>query len=184
MKRWQSLLLGVTVSAVTLIIALRGNDLSQLGNELERGRYFYVVPSLALMWVVLVIKGIRWRLLLDRKLEPGHSFHILNVGNFLNQVLPMRLGEIARGFLTTRLQPPISIFTSLSSIVVERLIDLLAVVALVAVAINIVPIPKELEAGAKVTGLLSLGGFVILLLFALKQSLVQQVMRRLESTLP
>src|SRR5258708_6829037 len=93
MKRWQSLLLGVTVSAVTLIIALRGNDLSQLGNELERGRYLYVVPSLALMWVVLVIKGIRWRVLLDRKLEPGYSFHILNVGNFLNQVLPMRLGE-------------------------------------------------------------------------------------------
>jgi uncharacterized protein (TIRG00374 family) len=176
MKRWQSLLLGLVISAATLAYVLHGIDFSTFGSELTRGRYLYLVPALALIVLGLVLRGVRWRVLLDDKIELGHSFHIMNVGYFFNAWLPLRLGEVARAFLVTRLKPPLSIFTALSSIVVERVTDLLAVVVLIVLAMNITAVSPEIKAAAQATGVIAVAGIIVLMLFAARRALAHRIL--------
>jgi uncharacterized protein (TIRG00374 family) len=184
MKRWQSLLLGLVISAATLAYALYGTDFSRFAEELARGRYLYLVPTLPLIVLGLVLRGVRWRVLLNDKIGLGHSFHIMNVGYFFNAWLPLRLGEVARSFLVTRLKPPISIFTALSSIVVERVTDLLAVVALIVLAVSITPVSPEIIAGARVTAVIAVGGLIVLILFASRRALAHRILGLVLHILP
>ncbi|MEP7285549.1 MAG: lysylphosphatidylglycerol synthase transmembrane domain-containing protein [Chloroflexota bacterium] len=184
MKRWQSLLLGVVVSVATLAYALRGIDFNQLGGELLRGRYLFLLPTLLLGIAGLALRGVRWRALLDNRIGLGHSFNILNASYLFNTFLPLRLGEVVRAFMATRLTPPISMFTSLSSIVVERLADILAVVLLVVLAVTIAPVTPEIENAARISGIIAVVGMIALSIFAARRSLAHQVLNLVLRLLP
>lgn len=171
MKRWQSLLLGVVISGLTLAYALNGNDLSKLGQELGRGSYLWLLPALIIVVFSLFLRAFRWQALLNDRIALRHSFHIMNVGYFFSVWLPLRLNEVARSYLVTRLKPPLSIFTALSSIVVERLIDLIAVVILVVLAISIAPVTPEVIAATQFTGIAAIAGMLVLTVFAVRRSL-------------
>lgn len=176
MKRWFGILLGIVISAATLAYALHGNDLNQLGGEIARGRYLYVIPCVILVIIGFFFRTLRWRSLLNERITFGHSFHILNISYFLNAWLPFRLGEVGRAFLTTRLRPPISMFTSLSTIVVERLTDLLAVVVVMMLALSMNISSSEVTTAAKATGILAIGGILALAVFASRRSLAHALL--------
>ncbi|GAB4550596.1 MAG: hypothetical protein OHK0023_16710 [Anaerolineae bacterium] len=171
MRRWMNILIGVIVSAATLAFALNGNDLSKIGGELSRANYFWTLPCAALIGLGLWLRGMRWRFLLNQRLTPTHSFHITNISYLLNAILPLRLGEVARAYLVTRLKPPISMFTALTSVVVERLVDLLAVVVLVVLAVMLQPVSEEVQRAAQVTGIIGVAGLIVLAVFAARRNL-------------
>ncbi|HRE46434.1 MAG TPA: lysylphosphatidylglycerol synthase transmembrane domain-containing protein [Aggregatilineales bacterium] len=184
MKRWASILLGLAISAATLALALGGQDFSQIGGELRRANYFWVLPCAVFVFVGLVFRGFRWRVLLNDRTNLTHSFHIMNVGYFFNAWLPLRLGEVARTFLVTRLTPPISMFTALSSVVVERLIDLGTVVVLVILAIVIAPVSPDIQRGALISAVIAAIGIGVLLLFARRRDLAHRVVNLALRLLP
>lgn len=184
MKRWQSIALGLAVSVFTLWLALRGNDLSKIGAELQSGNYLYVIPGILLMVLALIARIFRWRFLLANRISTMHSFHITNIAYLLNVLLPLRLGEIARAFLTTRLTPPLSIFTSFSSIVVERLLDLLAVLIIVVIAVMIAPVPQQIIAAAMATGVLAFVGLAVLAILAVRRDLAHRILDVVDRILP
>src|SRR5579859_1634096 len=134
MANWRSILLGLGISVVTLGLALRGNDLSQLGPVFEQGRYLYLLPTGLFIIVGTLFRAWRWLVLLNNQATIADSFNILSAGNFLNAILPFRLGEVARGYLLSRRNPAVSFFTGFSSIVAERMIDLVALAGLVFLA--------------------------------------------------
>jgi uncharacterized protein (TIRG00374 family) len=176
MKRWQSLILGVVISVATLAYALNGNDLSKIGDELASGNYLWIIPCSALIGLGLWFRGLRWRFLLNERITALHSFHITNISYFLNAWLPLRLGEVARAYLVTRLKPPIAMFTALSSVVVERLIDLLAVVILVVLAVLLTEVPSEVQASAQLIGVVSVLGIFVLAFFAARRQLAHAIL--------
>jgi glycosyltransferase 2 family protein len=184
MKRWQTVLLGIVVSVATLAYALNGVDFRALGAEFVAGNYLFVLPAFAFVVLGLALRAMRWRALLNDRMAFIHSFHILNIGQFLNSILPLRLGEVTRGFLATRLNPPISVFTALSTVVVERLVDVIAVVVLIVVALLIAPITREIETAARVSGTLSIIGLVVLALFAARPSLAHTLLNLVLRIIP
>jgi len=164
-KRWPSLIVGVAVSVLALYYLLR-RDLSGVQDELVHARYWAVLPTLALTLLGLWLRSLRWRVLLGYRIAPRHSFHILNVSYFVNAVLPLRVGELARAVLAARIDPPIPVLTSLSSVVVERLLDTLAVFGLI--GLTLLALPVGLEIGL-IGGLLGVGtviGVIVLAAFA------------------
>lgn len=183
MKQWRSLLLGIVFSLATLTLALWGNDLSKVGDELARGNYWWALVGFAFMIAGLITRAYRWRTLLNDKIEINRSFNIMNIGYFLGVILPFRLGEVARAYLTTRLDPPISMFTSLSSIVAERLVDLLTVIILLAAAFSLLPLPSNLDPLAVLnieriiltSAVIAGVGLVVLVLFAVRRKLAHQL---------
>ncbi len=178
MKRWQSLLLGLIISAATLAYALRGVHLEELGDEFRRGQYLYLLPAAIFTVAGLALRAVRWRVLLNKRITLFHSFHILNVSYLLNGVIPFRLGEVGRAYLATRIDPPISMFTSLSTVVVERVTDMLMVVILLVIAIAITPLSPDLApvaTAAQLSGLLAIVGMGVLVVFAARRTLAHRV---------
>ncbi len=164
-RRWPSLLLGGLVSLIALWLLLR-RDLGGVQDELTHARYWAVIPCLLVSVFGLWLRSIRWRVLLPGRLSIGHSFHILNVSYFVNAVLPLRVGELVRAGLAARLDPPVPVLTSLSTILVERLLDTLAVFALIGITLAVLPAGFEVGLLGLILGSGALAGVIVLAVFA------------------
>ena len=159
-RRIVFVLVSVAVSAALLLVILRDIQFEEVLASIAAADPALLLLSFALVAVALVLRGIRWSVLLDRRIPIAPATHMVNI-MFLGNQLPLRLGEVARGMLATRHQVPLG--TSASSIVVERLIDTLIVVLMIAAAVGGSP---DLTERAALFGALALFGFLVLLFFA------------------
>ena len=154
-------LASIAVSVAILLVILRDVPLNEVLESLREADLGYVLVSLLMILLGLVVRGIRWSVLLGRRISYVESTHMITV-TFLGNQLPFRLGEVARSVLATRNGVPLA--TSASSIVAERLIDTLVVVLVIAVSVSQLPgaLPEVTER-ALLFGLLALVGFIVLL---------------------
>jgi glycosyltransferase 2 family protein len=162
---WQIGLLGIIITAVVIVFFASQLNFAQLTSALAAGRYIYLLPCMAALVIGLWTRGLRWRALLKDDLPPMRAFHILNVSYLVNGLLPLRLGEVARAWLASRAEARVTIPRAISTIVVERLLDLLAVLCLVALAATST-LPPELRTAAFALAPLALGGLVVLVVLA------------------
>ncbi len=176
MKRWRIGLLGLAVSLLAIYFIVSQVDLEQVGNALLAARYEYLLPTALLLVAGLVTRAARWRVLLNGKLPPLRAFNIMNVAYLVNGILPLRIGEVARVYLATQVEPPVPVFQTASTIIVERLLDLLAVVLLLAGTLVAGPVPVELRAAAVVAGPAALFGFLGLVFLSWKRGLALRLM--------
>ncbi len=117
-------LFGLLISAVFLYLAFRKVDFNLLAESLKRAEYIWLVPSFFLMLLSVVFRALRWRYLLRsvKDVEFIHLFSASAIGLMANNLLPARLGEIARAWVIGE-KAGISKTTSFASIVVERVFD-------------------------------------------------------------
>ena len=134
-------LIGVAISAITLYVILHGVDLAEVADILRTAAPGWLALMLVGIVVDLMIRGLRWQ----RLLAPIHavpyrrSLGYLLIGYLANNLLPARLGELVRAhYLGDR--EGVSRTTTLGTIVVERVIDTVVVVAIAALAIVILAV--------------------------------------------
>lgn len=189
-ENWRILLLGLLVSGAAIFVIASQIDLPLLWEALRGGRYGYLLPAGLLTAIGLGARAVRWRVLLNGRLPLGRTFHILNISYLLNMMLPFRLGEVARMWLAWRRTPAmgdsdgVPILQSASTIVVERMLDLLTVVLFIAVALAAGPVPDELRATGIVTGAGALGGFLFLVFLSGQRSLAHNITAFVVKRLP
>jgi uncharacterized protein (TIRG00374 family) len=186
LKRWRIGLLGVIVSVLAIYFIVSQVSVAALGDALIHARYVYLLPTFALLVIALIPRALRWRVLLSGSLPLGRTFSIMNVGYLVNGVLPLRVGELARAYLGTRAVPPVPIFKTISTLIVERLLDLLAVIVLLLLALAGGPIPEQLRAAALIAAPTTIVGFLVLVFLSSQRTvanrLAQRVMSQLERT--
>lgn len=183
MKKWLTFGLGAVVS-VGIFVALVGSELGAVKDELVRARYIYLIPCALLLIAGLLTRAMRWQILLDGRVSVWHSFHIMNVGYFVSSILPFRIGDLARAWLTTRLRPPVSSFSSLSTIVIERLVDLLFVVLVLGGCLIVLDVPTEVTSVGVLMGTAALVALITLSLFAARPEWAKLILKRIEGWLP
>lgn len=183
MRKWVSLGVGVIISVVIFILLI-GSDLDVLREELAQAHYIYLLPGAGLFIIGIGTRAVRWRLLLKNQISFKDSFHIINIGYFLSGILPLRLGDVARAWLTTRLERPVSGFTGLSTILIERLLDLLAVLALLGFSLFLLDVPREVSSVGAVMAVMALGSGLVIAFFAAKPHLAHQILIYAENALP
>jgi glycosyltransferase 2 family protein len=166
LKHWRIYALGVLVSAAAIFFVVRQIDIQQLVQALGQANYLYVIPASALIVIGLGARALRWRALLGGTISPLPAFSIINITYLVNGLLPLRLGELARAFLASRGQQGVPVFTSLSSIVLERLLDMLAVLVILGISIGATPLPAEIRAAAAAFTPLLVIGFAVLIFLA------------------
>ncbi len=91
--------------------------------------------------VSMVMRAIAWQFLLQRQVALPRVVLTLNEGYFFNNILPFRMGELARAFLMGR-QSRKGMFYVLSTIVVERSYDLVIAAGLLLATL---PLALKLE---------------------------------------
>jgi len=182
MKKFLTLVLGMLISGGALYYLLRG-DVETLKTEISGGRYGYMIPAALFYVLALVARGYRWRVLLGYRTSVWHAFHIMNVGYMFNS-LPLRVGELARAWMTTRLSPPIAFFTALSSIFVERVLDLLMVMAFLGVSLLFLPVPRQVSISGATIGVITLIMAVLMVYFAHNRTLPHTILGGVQRLLP
>jgi len=142
-------------------------DVGQLGRVLVGVRLGYIGAGVLLLLVSLFFRAQRWRILLRPSFPQIRYWPVyaaMNAGYMINNVLPLRLGEVFRAYFLGKAEQ-ISKSSILATIVVERLIDTLAMLVLLGITIFFFPFPGWIR-----NALFYLGGAIILLivfLFAL-----------------
>src|SRR5262245_35559072 len=131
------------------------------------------------------VRAQRWRILLrplgDVPLYPSLSATAIGFG--ASAVLPFRLGELIRPALLGR-AVGCGMSAALSSVVIERLFDMLLVIScLVGVALAY-PVPPALRRGAAVLGALAVLGFVILLVMQRNRAVTERLTTGVLGRLP
>lgn len=183
-RHWRILALGTLVSGVVIVLIARQLDLELLWESLRTANYAWVIPAAVLAALGLYTRAIRWQVLLGGGLRMSRTFHVMNIAYMLNAVLPMRLGEVARAWLASRGEDGVPFFHTASTIVVERLLDLLAVAVFLAIGLVVGPVPDVLRTTGLITTVLALGGFLFLVLLAAKRSWATALFEAVAGRLP
>ena len=178
MKRWRVGLLGLVVSLAAVYFIASQVNLNQLKEAIVGARYIFVLPTAFFLVVGLVTRALRWQVLLGGDLPLGRTFSIMNVAYLVNGVLPLRIGEVARMYLATRSTPPVPPMKTASTIVVERLLDLLGVVVMVVLALLMAggAVPDQIRATALFSGVVAVVGFGVLVVMAQQRPLAQRLL--------
>ncbi len=164
MRKAIFVIISIIVSAVFLWLALRDVPLDQVLEAIRRANLFWVLVSFLSVGLALLLRGIRWRVLLSSRMTLAQCTHIFNVGMLVNQ-LPLRAGELVRVVVATRYNVPA--FTSAASIIVERLLDVVMVVIVLAIGLSRAPfVPEGIGNTALVFSGVAVVGFAALIVFA------------------
>jgi len=97
----------VCVAGVVLLaVALRGVDLSRVRALVAGVRPGWVAAALAVYVSAYVLRALRWRLILKpvARVRVPESFFMLMAGYFVNYIVPVRAGEVAKAFFLKRLK--------------------------------------------------------------------------------
>lgn len=135
MLRQKRFWLGVFVSLGLLVFVFYQTDPAKIWNSLQRAQYIYLIPGLALYFLGVGVRAIRWRFLL-RSIKPIPSrvlFRTVVIGYMANDILPARMGEIVRAYILGT-QENVSKAATLVTIVVERIFDGLTMLLFIVVA--------------------------------------------------
>ena len=116
---------GIGVSAFFIWWVLRGEDPAEIMAQISQANPWYFLASIFVGTAGYFVRALRWKVLLH-PLKPDTAlrsrFAGISIGFAINNVIPARLGEIARAFALTRMEP-ITVSGSLGSLVVERFLD-------------------------------------------------------------
>lgn len=178
------LAIGVLASMGAIAFIATQIDLSLFGEAWAQARYIYIVPCIVFLLIGLFTRAVRWRVLLSEGLPFWRTFNILNVAYLINGFIPFRIGELVRIWLASRAEPPIPYLKTGGTIIVERLLDLLAVVVMIAFALFNGPVPEWLRVTGLSTGIIAVGGFIALVFLSRQRDLAHGILALVMRVLP
>jgi hypothetical protein len=114
---------GLVISVIALVIVFRVLDLKKFVLVVQQADVFFLFLGILSEILWLIVRGFFWRTLLQKKVSYRDSFITINEGYLLNNILPLRLGEIGRAFLIGR-KAHIDFWQVIPSILIERALDL------------------------------------------------------------
>ncbi|MEP6764177.1 MAG: lysylphosphatidylglycerol synthase transmembrane domain-containing protein [Gemmatimonadaceae bacterium] len=197
---WRSAL-GILLSALLLWMTLRGIEFHEVWKVLRNSNLWLFALSTVVATCVFPLRARRWQPILEP--VAGHIpfaplWRSTAIGFAINNVLPLRAGEVARAFTLTRQVPRVALTTSLSSLAVDRLFDAIVLFSMMfgamldpafpsGVKIQGLSIAQLAATGIALMAVLLVGCYAIVLqperMSALVSAIAHRVLPRFESTL-
>jgi uncharacterized protein (TIRG00374 family) len=138
------------------------------------------------------VRGRRWWYLFPPGSNPPGLTPAMMIGYMVNNVVPARAGEVARVYVVARrwsaadanaarLHP---FWTTLATLVVERVLDGLAVVLILAVLVLVIPVPRIIAVGAMAILAIDLAGIGVLIALVVTPAPCERLIARLARRWP
>ncbi|MBK9343632.1 MAG: flippase-like domain-containing protein [Dehalococcoidia bacterium] len=139
-------LIGLVVTAVCAALLFRLIPWSSTEAALQAADPRFIALAVTCLVASLVAKTVRWRLLLPEgsAVSTTRLYRILHISFLLNNVLPARLGDVARVAMTTR-QPGIRFGHVISSMLTERVTDMVTLLTGFLLISPFLPVPDGYE---------------------------------------
>jgi uncharacterized protein (TIRG00374 family) len=160
-NRIVKLLLTLAVSGVCIWISMKDVRLGEVLASLRHANYLGFVGVMVLTLLGFWVRAVRWRSLIaaPRRIGNDSLFSATMIGFMANNVLPFRLGEFVRPWALSR-REGLSKTTLLATIVVERVVDMLTLLAILGISLLVHPFSAATEGGRMVR---AGAGFMLLL---------------------
>lgn len=117
-------IIGTIISVVFLWLAMRKVEFDQLVSVVSGAKWEWLIPNIILVVGVMWLRAWRWQMILKPvgKVPYSRVYSSTMIGFMVNNVLPARLGEIARA-VSLGIKANLSRSATLATIVVERIYD-------------------------------------------------------------
>lgn len=136
-------LLSIVASIICSWLFVRKIDWALLKNALIEANYWFIIPTIILNLLFYVVRAFRWQGLLSHiKTIPAINLLSLTfIGFMANNILPARVGEALRPFLLYK-KEDIKFSTSVATVIVERIFDMLVLIIFTVGVIVLLPHPS------------------------------------------
>jgi uncharacterized protein (TIRG00374 family) len=154
-------ILGLLISGLTLYLALQRVSLWEVTREIRQANTLWVLLAVISVLANTLLKGLRWyRLTAEVGRKAGYKRVIsANVaGQLLNLIYPARAGDVSRVLIVG--QDGREKAYTVGSVVLEKLIDLVAYVLLAVVLLILLPFPDWLGRSVTVASAVAVAGIV------------------------
>jgi glycosyltransferase 2 family protein len=170
-KIWKATL-GYVIAIVCLAWVFHDVRIGELMSSITTIQWSWVAGAVVFDILSYACQGMRWSLLLHpvSRTSTYRATEAIYAGLFVNEVLPMRLGEILRIYLAAR-WASVRFDAVVPSILVERFFDAIWLALAFGITVLFVPLPKYLvdaEGILGVTALAATGLFIYVVFY--KQS--------------
>ena len=179
-------LIGLIISAAAVYLSLRRIDFNALWAALQSVNFLFFIPAIAGQLACFFLKGTGWRYLLfpaKKDIRVISTTTVLIIGLMVNNLLPAKMGELARGYLMgERENLPKTL--CLSTVAVEHLLDILILTVFLILLLPFVTLPPWLRTSGMLVGLTAVGMIVILFIVMRREEKYLSWIHRLLQFLP
>jgi hypothetical protein len=199
---WLRLLLGLLAGAIGLWLITRDLELSDIEQAFLEAKPGYILLAALVILVTILAKTWRWQLLFinnGRPLtketpHPGSPpgspafsalFWPLILGQFINTISPVRVGDLAR-VVTLERETGIDKVQGLSTLVVEKTLDIITLVMTLFLILPTVVLPETISLARRgmLMAAVAVTLLVLLLIFAYYRERITTLAGRLIKRLP
>ena len=185
MKQWR-FWLGILISLVCLTLVLWRIDYREVLNALAQANYAWLIPAALPFAATIACKVLRWQLLFPgdhSRIRRSKLLSALMISYALNTILPARLGEVARAYVIGESEN-VSKSLAFSTIVVEKVLDVLTLLLFLVLLLPFVPLPSWIQQSALIIAPLFLCFFAIILALAYQRKRTLAVVRYFVERVP
>lgn len=164
------LLFGLATSAVCVYLAFRKVDFSNMLAAWQTANYWWLVPAVLLMFLSLWLRAVRWGYFMEpiKHVRTPKLFSAMMIGYMANNLFPLRLGEFLRAYAIGK-SAGVSKAASFATIIVERIFDVLSLLAILALTVFYHTFPDWIEKTAWMIFVASVG-FIIFVVFLMEKT--------------
>jgi len=154
---------GIAISIALLALLFRSVDPRELIRALRGINGIWLIPAVVLTLLSYLMRAVRWKYLLSPLKQTSFANRVSAtlIGYMANNLLPARLGELARAYLLAE-REGIGTGAVVATLVIDRLTDGFTVLLLLLVTVFTLRLPPGSEAAQR--GLMA-GGYVTLGLY-------------------
>lgn len=162
MRNWKSAI-GIVLSVGLLWWTLRDISLAEVWRELARSNLWLFLASTICATLIFPLRAIRWRIILEPvapAIPLGALWRSIAIGAMVNNLVPARAGELARAYALTK-ETTVSFASSLASLAVDRLFDMVVLLGLGVLALLDPAFPRGARVAGQTLGDLAQGSIVL-----------------------
>ncbi len=100
-------ILGFAVSIVLLYFSLRGIEFRQIWSLLKQTNPGMALLPLVFIGTAICLSAFRWSKVAGSNVRFRETFTALLIGMFVNNIMPARMGEVARGYVLSHKTGPL-----------------------------------------------------------------------------
>lgn len=153
--------LGILVSVLLIWFVLRDVDPVEVARRISEGNPWWFLASVSVGTAGYFVRALRWRVFLRpvcATTSLRSRFAGVTVGFMVNNLVPARVGEFARAFALSRVEP-VSASGAFGTLVVERVLDAFTLIALLFIATLAPDFPDSAELFTGSIGVMLRGTF-------------------------
>jgi uncharacterized protein (TIRG00374 family) len=189
-KTISRIVLSLAIGIILLVALIWWTGLDEIGAVIGSASPLWLAASAAVIPPAYFLRAIRWKLLLNpvkKTVQVNNTFWSTALGSMVNTIIPIRLGEFARAYVLGEKEGT-GFAPGLSSIVVERTLDMIGLLSIGIITMLLVSTQAELP--SLVVNIFTLVAIFIAVVLAIiiigikKEDFIIRILMRVTSRIP